>query len=57
MRHNRVTIGDIIATRQRAGRIEKIEYFGPYKTLHVVPTGGKGFLATEKDIMRISKKR
>ena len=57
MKHNRVTIGDIIATHKGAGRINKVTYEGPHKQLHVGCPGGHVFLTTERDIVRISKKR
>ena len=57
MKRSRVTVGDFIATHENIGRIVKVSMFGPHKKFHVKSPGGKAFLAKEKDIMRVIKRR
>lgn len=57
MKHNRVTIGDLIATKHNIGTVTKVTWSGGEKKLHVKSMTGKVFPIRDNDIKRLIKKR
>ncbi len=57
MKHNKITLGDVVITKKEIGRITKVTWYGGDKHLHITSETGKVFPIRDNDIRRLVRKK
>lgn len=57
MKHNKITLGDVVITKKNIGKVTRVTWSGGDKHLHITSETGKVFPIHDNDVRRLVKRK